>query len=169
MGRITATDNEQLQWMRDCRQGLRPPGNPECDGKPELQQLANNQDPRHTGSLQGNDDNLQSDLTWTAHGRHLLEVVVQHISYEITAHQIREKLLNATRLRRAIPTPVRNDKHPPIVLELDKVLFHSSDQCTDHLTASDMPHEHEDKVTQAKCNEGGSQPSKQGSGEFRFL
>ena len=144
-----------------------PPGNPACDGKPELRQLAHSQGFRHTGRPNGNDEHLHTVLTITDHGRYLLDVVAQHISYEIKAHQIRERLLNATRLLRAVPTPVRNDKHPPVVLELDKALFHPADPCTDHLTPSDMPIAHEDKVTQPRCNEGGSQASKEGSGEFR--
>ena len=137
-----ANDTRQL----DHFQGLRPPGNPKVE-----------------------DEHLHTALTITDHGRYLSDMIAQHISYEITAKQIREKLLKAARPFRAISTPVRNDKPPPVILELDKALFHPSAPCIDHLTSSDMPKKHADKVTQPRLNEGGSQASNEGLDEFRVF
>ena len=165
---IAATGKTQQQWTRDCLQGLRRPGNPACDGTPVPQQLDHFQGLRPPGNPKIDDDHLHTALTITEHGRYLLDVIVQHISYEITAHQIREKILSAARLLQTMPTPVKNDKPPPVVLELDKALFHTADPCTAHLR-SDMPKAHADKVTQPRLKEGASQASIEGFGEFRVF
>ena len=163
---IAAPWKTQQLWTRDCLQGLRPPGNPTCHDTPVPQQFGQFQGRRLPGNSNNDDDHLRTALTITEHGRYLQGVIAQHISYQITAHQIREKISSAARLLQTMPTPLKNDKPPPVVLELDKALFHSSDSCTAPLR-SDMPQAHVDNVTQPGFKEGGSQASKEGFGEFR--
>ena len=106
----------QDTWQLDHFQGLRPPGNPKVD-----------------------DDHLHTALTITDHGRYLLDMIAQHINYEVTAHQIRERLLNAARPLRAL----RNiEKAKPQILSLERALFHPPVDCTDDHVPAQMPIEH---------------------------
>ena len=121
----------QDTWQLDHFQGLRPPGNPKS----------------HEG-------HLHTALTITDHGRFLIDMIVQHMNYESTALQIRERLLNVARPLRAVRHSC--EKVQPQILNLERALFHPPMECTDDHVSEQMPQEHTSTCTLPQTQGGGS-------------
>ena len=97
--RITTSRHEQQQWTRDCLQGLRPPGNPECDGIPALQ--------------------------LTAQGEYLTGRIVQHLEFCERNAKISECLRCIARPLKRFSAM---SEAPPVQISLEASLFHNTSQ-----------------------------------------
>ena len=98
---ITISRHEQQQWTRDCVQGLRPPGNPECD--------------------------VTQSLQLTAQGEYLTGRIVQHLEFCEMNAKISECLRH---IARPLKRYSAMSDAPPVQISLEASLFHNRSQAT---------------------------------------